>query len=274
MKRLSIISFFALSACGTNDSVLPGNPTVETENNCASGLCNNVPVPNYLHQSTSPDIITPDAASTNDAALTDDVTTVGDACDPVTGLCSIDTDAMAIVDAMTDVVLIDNDAGSIADDGGSISSDSGGSSSDASSVCVIPKQSCVYTQGFWVNHSCVWLCRSLTFATAPFSSFYASMTFDEATLLSVLGAQISSNAVIILGQQLIAAMLNGGQNDPVISDTVQEATTMLLGVMVGSGNGWNSFVAASSAQGQTMIDLSTTLDNYNSGNLGTPHCQS
>jgi hypothetical protein len=124
---------------------------------------------------------------------------------------------------------------------------------------------CTYTQGYWKNHSSAWPVMSLTIG---------GVAYTEQQLLDLFNSAPKGDASLILGHQLIAALLNIA-NGAVPSATVQQAMNDAQTWMVAS-RGSNAAlpygVSAGSAAGQQATALTQTLDDFNSGLAGTPHC--
>jgi hypothetical protein len=120
---------------------------------------------------------------------------------------------------------------------------------------------CPLTQGFWKNHPDAWPVSSLMIGGA---------TYSKAVLITVLQTPPSGgNAVLILGHQLIAALLNlknGSIPTPQVSAAIADAQALLTGINLQSG-----FVDVSSTLGQQMVADSAILDSFNSGAF-TPVC--
>jgi hypothetical protein len=108
----------------------------------------------------------------------------------------------------------------------------------------------------------------MTLGTVPYNATQLAAILDTPVATPGPGA----NALLILAHQLITAKLNGlngASLAPVASSiTIADA---LIGALVippvGTGN-----VAPSSTLGQAMTDVASTLDDYNNGNSGVPHC--
>ena len=118
---------------------------------------------------------------------------------------------------------------------------------------------CLYTQGYWKNHTSVW----------PLSSMMlGNVTYTAAQLLSILNTPAQGNGLIFLAHQLIATKLNlaAGASGAAIASTVTAADALIGNLVVppvGSG-----YLAPSSASG-----LTNTMDDYNNGELGSDPCQ-
>jgi hypothetical protein len=151
----------------------------------------------------------------------------------------------------------DQDGGS----GGGQDSGSGGGDQDSGDTC--HAHSCVYTQGYYKNHT-----GSVTGLTLGGVSYSAS------EVLGFLNATPNGDDSLILAKQLIAALLNNGQCDPNASATVQAAQDWLAANKDQDGRlPYGTMCAVQSDTGCTAWSLGQTLDQYNLGNSGTPHCQ-
>jgi hypothetical protein len=119
---------------------------------------------------------------------------------------------------------------------------------------------CPLGQGYWKNHPNDFPVGSLTIGC---------QTYTQAELLAILRTPVRGDASLILAYQLIAAKLNvfNGSDPAPISATISEADTLLCTFSGKLPYG----VAPSSADGQQMTALASTLDDYNSGLL-TPDC--
>ena len=121
-----------------------------------------------------------------------------------------------------------------------------------------PTTDCVLTQGFWKNHAGAWPVASLTLGT---------VLYTQAQLLDILDTPATGNGLIFLAHQLIATKLNiaSGADATPIAATIAAADALIDGLVippVGAG-----FLAPSDAS-----PLTDTLDSYNNGGLGVPHC--
>jgi hypothetical protein len=124
---------------------------------------------------------------------------------------------------------------------------------------------CTYTQGYWKNHASAWPVTSLSIG---------GVTYSEQQLLALFNTAPKGDASLILGHQLIAAILNM-DNGAVPSATVQQAINNAQAWMtanLGSNTGLPYGVSAGSAAGQQATALTQSLDDFNSGLAGTPHC--
>lgn len=116
---------------------------------------------------------------------------------------------------------------------------------------------CTYTLGYWKNHPDAWPVDSIG---------VGSISLSKSAAIDVLKLPTHGDATLILAQQLIPAKLNVliGANPIAIGDTIQQADALL-----------SQFPLGSSPQGgsrDSLIALSETLDAFNNGLLGPPHC--
>ena len=170
------------------------------------------------------------------------------------------------------------DSGDLTDGDTTSSSDSGFSSDggsvkdgcrddrDATDYCQAPSPiTCTYTQGYYKNHPANWP-YSLPIATL--NGAWISLSEQEA--LSILNTSTTSNATIILADQLIAALENGGAN---IVSAVGEAQTWMSEYGFDAAGQFPSYVDAASSEGQVAVQLATKLDEFNNGLMCVPACQ-
>jgi hypothetical protein len=123
-----------------------------------------------------------------------------------------------------------------------------------------PTNVCPLTQGFWKNHPQSWPVTSLTIG---------GITYTRTQLLTVMGNSAGGDAVVILADQLIAALLNidNGSDPSSVSAVIADAQTQLTGINLLS----HTAVPTKSAKGQQMQSDASVLDSYNNDNL-TPNC--
>lgn len=117
---------------------------------------------------------------------------------------------------------------------------------------------CTFTQGYWKNHPESWPVNSLTLGT---------VSYTKTELLQILNQPARGNGLLILAHQLIAAKLNilQGANPTPVSGTIAAADAQIGSLVcppIGSGNLPPASVNANAQ----------TLDDYNNGTLGVPHC--
>jgi len=120
---------------------------------------------------------------------------------------------------------------------------------------------CTYTQGFWKNHEESWPVTSLMLGT---------VTYTKVQLLAIFNTPISTNGLISLSHQLIAAKLNM-LNGAALTAEIQNAITSadkLIGKLVVPPVGCGFLETA------VTSNLEELLDTYNSGLAeGAPtHC--
>lgn len=124
----------------------------------------------------------------------------------------------------------------------------------------VGKQDCTYTIGYWKTHPDQWPTTTLTLGT---------ITYNASQLLLILNQPVQGNGLVSLSQQLIAAklsMAHGADSVP-LGTTVTQADALIANKVcppIGIG-------MLPPGQASAMI---TTLDNYNNGLLGVPHCGS
>lgn len=117
---------------------------------------------------------------------------------------------------------------------------------------------CTYTQGYWKNHSSAWPVNSL---------MLGNVSYSKAQLLSILGQPAQGNGLTIVAHQLIAAKLNiaNGASSATIAATIAQVDAAIGNLVcppVGSG-----YLSPANTNSWT-----TTLDDYNNGQLGPSHC--
>ena len=135
----------------------------------------------------------------------------------------------------------------------------GAGSSDAS------PGGCTYTQGYWKNHASAWPVTSLTIG---------GVVYGEQQLLALFDTAPGGDASLILAHQLIAALLNvanGAVPSPAVQQAINDAQAWMT-ANKGSNAALPYGVAAGSAAGNQATALTDTLDGFNSGTAGTPHC--
>jgi hypothetical protein len=123
---------------------------------------------------------------------------------------------------------------------------------------------CTLTQGYWKNHASKWPTQILTIG---------GVTYTQAELLTIFNTPPTGDASLILGHQLIAAMLNAANG----------AGQAQVGSAIDAAQAWMSAnkdadgripygVAATGAAGADGVAISAKLDTYNNGGLDIPHC--
>jgi len=122
----------------------------------------------------------------------------------------------------------------------------------------IPPQNCTYTQGYWKTHPDAWPVLSLTLGT---------VTYTQAQLLVILDTPADGNGLLILAHQLIATKLNFAQGaDPLTAAAAVAAGDALIGGLVIPPVGAGYLTPAS------VNPKANTLDAFNNGTMGVPHC--
>ncbi len=131
------------------------------------------------------------------------------------------------------------------------------------STAMPESQGCVYSLGYWKNHPDVWTVDSL---------ILGHETYLQAELLDLLNEPTSSDASLILAQQLIAARLNvaSGAGNSTIAATIAAAKTWLANY----AGRLPYDVSPSLPEGQEAVALANTLEQFNDGGLpgGPPGC--
>ena len=124
----------------------------------------------------------------------------------------------------------------------------------------IPPEDCTFTQGYWKNHPGAWPVPNLTLGT---------VTYTQAQLLSILNTPAQGNGLLIVAHQLIAAKLNFALGaDPTAAAAAVAAADAMIGSLVIPPVGAGTLSPAS------VNATTNTLDDYNNGSLGVPHCSS
>jgi hypothetical protein len=121
-----------------------------------------------------------------------------------------------------------------------------------------PPENCTYTIGYWKSHADAWPVASLTLGT---------VTYSKAQLLSILDTPAKGNGLIILAHQLIAAKLNiaAGADPTPVASALAAADALIGGLIVPPvGSGY--------LDPSAVTTVKDTLDGYNNGLLGVPHC--
>jgi hypothetical protein len=121
-------------------------------------------------------------------------------------------------------------------------------------------EDCTLTQGFWKNHEEVWPVTSLVIG---------GETYDQALLLEILRTPTLGDASMILGHQLIAALLNvanGATPSSQITQALADAESWMLAHK--DSDGFLPY-GVSDPAGTALGDL---LASFNEGASGTNHC--
>ncbi len=123
---------------------------------------------------------------------------------------------------------------------------------------------CPATIGYWKNHTNKW----------PLSVVSSGLTiggvnYTAAQLLTILKATPNGNAVLILGKQLVGALLNlaaGATHNASADAAISDAEGLL---QTNNLNLLTSVVAASSTLGGALTTDADTLNSYNNADFGT-----
>jgi hypothetical protein len=117
-------------------------------------------------------------------------------------------------------------------------------------------ETCLFTRGYWRDHPGQWPVTSM---------FLGNRFYSQSELLSILQQGKTSNGLVILARQLIAAKLNiaNGSNSATIQATV-DAADALIGFLVVPPVG-SDFLPIGSIRSATQ-----SLDDYNNG-VGVPN---
>lgn len=142
-----------------------------------------------------------------------------------------------------------------------------GSASHSVAVTVPCATGCTLTQGYWKTHS--------EFGPAPYDDTWAQLPNGASTTFflslksyyQVLWTPPAGNAYYNLAHQYIAAklnVLNGAATTPIVDAALAGAT--------GFFNTKTPLSTLSKAERQQVLAWASTLDGYNNGKLGVPHC--
>ena len=131
-----------------------------------------------------------------------------------------------------------------------------------------PGPSCTYTQGYWKNHEEKWPAPySPTAQWLDATHKVTGVTWDGLMGMSVKGG----NSYMQLAHQWIAATLNKGAAASTGNATVDAALS--------AGGAWllantpNNASSVPNIKNAQATAWASTLDDYNNGRLGLPHCQ-
>lgn len=113
---------------------------------------------------------------------------------------------------------------------------------------------CMLGAGFWANHPEAWAVTSLTLG---------SQSYTQAELIAILSGGGDGDASLILARQLIAAKLNAASG--VVSAVADGLISAGDALLIGFSGKLPYNVEPSSAAGQSMTALGTTLDSFNVG---------
>src|SRR5262249_46969532 len=114
-----------------------------------------------------------------------------------------------------------------------------------------PPTNCPLTIGFWKNHTNAW--------KSTFPVTIGGIQYSAAEFLTVLNTPSQGDAKIILGKQLIGAILNVANGAPP-TPLIAQASALLNGINLLTP----PVVPANSTLGQQMVAVGGQLDTYNS----------
>src|SRR5262245_38493268 len=123
---------------------------------------------------------------------------------------------------------------------------------------------CTLTQGYWKNHPDAWPVNSLVIG---------GETYTEDELIAILQTPVQGDASLILGHQLIAALLNtdnGVSADPDTASALADAEAWMLANK--DADGRLPYGTTGGAAAGEATALGEALDNFNQGVAGPGHC--
>jgi hypothetical protein len=131
-----------------------------------------------------------------------------------------------------------------------------------SAVLTCGGTACPATIGFWKHHAFPALVQQngLTIGGVHYSA---------ADLLTILSGPAAGNAVVILGRQLVGALLNkaaGAKDNPTADAAITTAEALLA---ANSLNLLTSNVSPATTLGAALVTQSNILDGYNNGDFNT-----
>jgi hypothetical protein len=126
-------------------------------------------------------------------------------------------------------------------------------------IIITAVNKCPLGQGYWKNHPSDWPVNTLTLGT---------VSYTQEQLLAILNSSVKGDASLILAYQLIAAKLNAanGSNPCASADTIAAADALIGGRTIPI----IPKITPNSPEGQQMVSLAATLEQYNS--QVTPGC--
>jgi hypothetical protein len=106
------------------------------------------------------------------------------------------------------------------------------------------------------------------------------VSYSKDDFYTILGSPAGGNAVLIMGSQLVAAILNiaaGAAHSSAVDSAINSAMTLLVVGLPGDNppgvtfpiNMTTGFVDPSTDLGTAMTNIGTFLDGYNSANFNT-----
>jgi len=117
--------------------------------------------------------------------------------------------------------------------------------------------SCTLTLGYWKTHPDAWPVDQLTIG---------GVTYSQTSAIQILKVSSTGDATYILARQLIAAKLNilHGADGSAVTKTISDADAWLALEGLGSN--------PPHPDRDPAISMASTLDQFNNGSLGCPHC--
>ncbi|WP_437632965.1 hypothetical protein [Sorangium sp. So ce854] len=124
-------------------------------------------------------------------------------------------------------------------------------------------EGCTLTQGYWKNHEESWPVSSLTIGGVEYS---------QAELLEIFRTAPKGDKSLILGHQLIAALLNvaSGASDAALDGALADAEAWMAANK--DGDGRLPYGVKGGSAGDAAVALSGALADFNEGGIGPGHC--
>ncbi|WP_437334114.1 hypothetical protein [Sorangium sp. So ce394] len=122
---------------------------------------------------------------------------------------------------------------------------------------------CTLTQGYWKNHEESWPVSSLTIGGA---------TYSQEELLELFRTPPKGDASLILGHQLIAALLNvgSGASDAALDGALADAEAWMAANK--DADGRLPYGVKRGGAADEAVSLSGSLADFNEGGIGPGHC--
>jgi hypothetical protein len=135
---------------------------------------------------------------------------------------------------------------------------------EQASASVTGGEGCTLTQGYWKNHEEAWPVTSLTIG---------GVSYDADELLDLFRTPPKGDASLILGHQLVAALLNvasGAVAPQDVADALSDAEAWMASHADADGRlPYKVKGGAAAAEAKALAD---TLAHFNEGTLGPGHC--
>lgn len=176
---------------------------------------------------------------------------------------------------------VSDDAGTSVDSGTSVDAEvDSATATDASDsedafdpavVCVAP--TCSHQMSYWRCHH-TWPCTNLKVAIVPDGEQYV---LDEGEALTIMDLHTNHNMVLELLDQVIPAILNGGENIAAVEANINAARIWLMQHGFDTSKSpetLSAFVPDSSPLGQEILPVAVYLRDFNAGHVsGSVPCQ-